>query len=285
MNHRMVSINVATAVDLTGQVAADALPQNHFSGVTGMVDFATGAVLLEGGLSIIVIPSRSIDGKSSRIVPEIEGGSVLIPRSDVYHVVSEYGAVNLFGKNLQERAMAMISLAHPDFRDELLKKAKEAGLIPTERTLNESLYGVYPAHMEESRDFGGITVTFRAAKAGDIRHVQEHFYSMDQSDITNRFFQLRRIFYQDHMESMANIDYVKNMTVVACTGDESFGQIIGIGEYVLESGRNTAEVAFSLLKEWQGKGIALVLIQKLAEAARENGIRGLVAYPRSETRP
>ena len=278
MNHRMVSINVATAVDLTGQVAADALPQNHFSGVTGMVDFATGAVLSEGGLSIIVIPSRSIDGKSSRIVPEIEGGSVLIPRSDVYHVVSEYGAVNLFGKNLQERAMAMISLAHPDFRDELLKKAKEAGLIPTERTLNESLYGVYPAHMEESRDFGGTTVTFRAAKAGDIRHVQEHFYSMDQSDITNRFFQLRRIFYQDHMESMANIDYVKNMTVVACTGDESFGQIIGIGEYVLESGRNTAEVAFSLLKEWQGKGIALVLIQKLAEAARENGITGLVAY-------
>jgi RimJ/RimL family protein N-acetyltransferase len=80
------------------------------------------------------------------------------------------------------------------------------------------------------------------------------------------------------MESMANIDYVKNMTVVACTGDENFGQIIGIGEYVLESGRNTAEVAFSLLKEWQGKGIALVLIQKLAEAARENGITGLVAY-------
>lgn len=278
MNHKMVSINVATAVDLTGQVAADALPQNHFSGVTGMVDFATGAVLAEGGKSIIVIPSRSLDGKTSRIVPELEGGSVLIPRSDVYYVVSEYGAVNLFGKNLQERAMAMISLAHPDFREELLQRAKESGLIARERTLSESLYGVYPAHMEEVCDIAGTKITIRPVKSGDIRHVQEHFYNMDKADITNRFFQIRNIFYQDQMESMASIDYVKNMTIVAYTGEGNFGQIVGIGEYVLETGKNTAEVAFSLLKEWQGKGVAFVIMQKLAEAARENGISGLVAY-------
>ena len=144
-NSRMTAINVATAVDLTGQVAADALPQNHFSGVTGMVDFAASAVHSEGGRSIIVIPSRSSDGKTSRIVPELDSSSVLIPRSDVYYVVSEYGAVNLFGKSLQERAMAMISLAHPDFRDALLERAKDLGLSPgSGRSANRSTASIPP---------------------------------------------------------------------------------------------------------------------------------------------
>jgi acyl-CoA hydrolase/RimJ/RimL family protein N-acetyltransferase len=277
-NPRMVSINVATAMDLTGQVAADALPQNHFSGVTGMVDFVTGAIHAEGGKSIIVIPSRTMDDMKSRIVPELESGAVVIPRSDVYWVVSEYGAANLFGKNLQERAMAMISLAHPDVRDELFQRAKETGLIGLERTLKESLFGVYPAHLEEVCIIDGIKVTIRPVKTVDIRHIQEHFYHMEEKDIESRFFQLRRSFYQDHMEVMSNIDYIKNMTVVAFTGEGNFGEIIGIGEYILESGKDTAEVAFSLAKKWKGKGVGKRILDKLGEAARSNGIAGFVAY-------
>ena len=274
----MVSINVATAMDLTGQVAADALPQNHFSGVTGMVDFVIGANRAADGKSIIVIPSRQRDGKASRIVPELDGGSVVVSGSNVHHVVSEFGAVNLFGKNLQERAIAMISISHPESRDVLLEEAKKRGIVGPERTLSESLYGVYPVHLEEAREYEGVRVTFRPVKITDIRRIQEHFYAMEEQDIQSRFFSQRKSFYEDHMQSRSQIDYIRSMTIVAVTGRETYEKIIGIGEYVQEEGRDIAEVAFSVLKEWQGKGIARILIQKIAEAAVRNGLAGLVAY-------
>ena len=276
-NHKMVAINFARTMDLSGQVYADALPQNHFSGVTGMLDFILGTTMCPGGKSIIVIPARSIDDQTSRIIPKADTGSIVIPKGYVSYVVSEYGMVNLLGKNIEERAMAMISLAHPDFRDELFHTAQESGLIDSNRTLNESLFGVYPARMEETRVYDGQRVTFRPAKPVDDRMIQEHFYNMDEKDVQTRFFSLRRSFYREDMENMIQVDYIKNLTIVAVTGEVGFEKIIGMGMYALEHGA-VAEVAFSTAKEWQGKGIARIILDKLAEAARENGFTSLVAY-------
>jgi acyl-CoA hydrolase/RimJ/RimL family protein N-acetyltransferase len=276
-NHKMVSVNFARTMDLCGQVYADALPQNHFSGVTGMFDFVLGSSMSPGGKSIIVIPARSIDGKTSRIIPKADGGSIVIPKGYVSYVVSEFGMVNLLGKNIEERAMAMISLAHPDFRDGLFHNAQEAGLIDRNRTLNESLFGIYPARMEETRVYDGQRVMFRPAKPVDDRLIQEHFYDMDEKDIQTRFFSMRRSFYREDMESMYQVDYIKNLSIVAVTGEVGFEKIIGLGMYALEQGA-VAEVAFSTSKAWQGKGIAGVILKKIAEAARENGILSLVAY-------
>jgi acyl-CoA hydrolase/ribosomal protein S18 acetylase RimI-like enzyme len=276
-NHKMVAINFARTMDLSGQVYADALPQNHFSGVTGMFDFILGTAMSSGGKSIIVIPARSIDGNTSRIIPKSDGGSIVIPKGYVSYVVSEFGMVNLLGKNIEERAMAMISLAHPDFRDELFHNAQQGGWIDRHRTLNESLFGVYPARMEETRVYANQPVTFRPAKQVDDRLIQEHFYNMDKEDIQTRFFSMRRSFYREDMENMFQVDYIKNLSIVAVTGEVGFEEIIGLGMYALEHGA-VAEVAFSTAKEWQGKGIAGVILDKLAEAARENGITSLVAY-------
>jgi RimJ/RimL family protein N-acetyltransferase len=173
--------------------------------------------------------------------------------------------------------MAMISLAHPDFRDELFQTAQEDGLIDRNRTLNESLFGVYPARMEEARKYDGIKVTFRPAKPVDDRLIQEHFYAMDEKDVQTRFFGMRRSFYREDMEDMFQVDYIKNLSIVAVTGEVGFEKIIGLGMYALEHG-TVAEVAFSVSTEWQGKGIASVLLEKLTEAARENGITSLQAY-------
>jgi len=276
-NNKMVAINFARTMDLSGQVYADALPQNHFSGVTGMFDFILGASMSAGGRSIIVIPARSIDGKTSRIILQAAEGSIVIPKGYVSYVVSEFGMVNLLGKNIEERAMAMISLAHPDFRDQLFHNAQEAGLIDRNRTLHESLFGVYPARMEETRMYDGQPVTFRPAKPVDERLIQEHFYDMDEKDVRTRFFSMRRSFYREDMEKMFQVDYIKNLSIVAVTGEIGFEKIIGLGMYALEHGA-VAEVAFSTAKEWQGKGIAGIILNKLAEAARENGFNSLVAY-------
>ncbi|MGD9332637.1 MAG: GNAT family N-acetyltransferase [Desulfobacterales bacterium] len=276
-HHQMTSICAAQTIDLTGQVLADALPQNHFSGVTGMLDFVMGAHMARGGKSIILVPALGPDGGSSSIITELKTGSVVIPRGHVSYVVSEFGVVNLLGKNMEERAMAMISLAHPDHREALFKQAQEEGLIDRHRSLKESLFGIYPQRMEETRRYDGRKVVYRPTKPTDNRMIQEHFYQMDDKDVEMRFFNLRRHFYRDEMEDMSQVDYVKNLSIVAVTGEIGFERIVGLGGYFLEHG-TTAEVAFSVSKNWQGKGIGSVILLKLAEAARENGISSLTAY-------
>ncbi|MBW1724729.1 MAG: GNAT family N-acetyltransferase, partial [Deltaproteobacteria bacterium] len=283
-HNKMISMNVPMTMDLTGQVAADALSYNYFSGVTGMLDFIRGASRSEGGKSILMFTSTTTNGKTSRIVPMLNDTAIVVPRGDVQYVVTEYGAVNLFGKSLQERAMAMISIAHPDFREELFFEARKMGLLSAERSLSESLHGIYPIKLEETREIAGESITIRPAKPVDERRIQEHFYNLDKDDIYSRFFQARSRFVRDDLESMFHIDYIKNLTLLAVVGEFGFGKVVAVGEYLLDPARNIAEVAFSVSKEWQGRGLGKIIIRKLSEAARENGISGLVAYtlPRNE---
>jgi len=283
-NNKMVSMNVPMAMDLTGQVAADALFYNHFSGITGMLDFIRGTSRAEDGKSILMLTSTSVDGKKSRIVPMLNDTAIVVPRGDVQYVVTEYGAVNLFGKSLQERAMAMISIAHPDFREELFFEARKMGLLGAERTLSESMQGIYPIKLEETREIDGELITIRPAKPVDERRIQEHFYTQDKDDIYSRFFQAKTRFVRDDVESMFQIDYVKNLTLLAVVGEFGFGKVVAVAEYLLDPARNIAEIAFSVSKEWQGKGLGKIMMNKLSEAARENGISGLMAYtlPRNQ---
>ena len=281
---KMVAMNVPMAMDLTGQVAADALSYNHFSGITGMLDFIRGASGSESGKSILMLTSTTADGKKSRIVPMLNDTAIVVPRGDVQDVVTEYGAVNLFGKSLQERAMAMISIAHPDFREELFFEARKMGLLGAERTLSESVQGIYPIKLEETREIDGELITIRPAKPVDERRIQEHFYTQDKDDIYSRFFQARTRFVRGDVESMFQIDYVKNLTILAVVGEFGFGKVVAVGEYLLDPAKNIAEIAFSVSKEWQGKRLGKILMKKLSEAARENGISGLMAYtlPRNQ---
>jgi len=281
-HYKMVSLHVGMAMDLTGQVAADALPSNHFSGVTGMLDFIRGSFQSEGGRSIILLPSTALRGKKSRITPTLFDTAVVVPRGDVHYVATEYGVVNLFGKSIQERAMAMISIAHPDFREELFFEAKNLSLIGHDRTLTPSLHGVYPIHLEETIRMGGQEVTLRPSKPVDERRIQEHFYNLKKSDVVLRFFHEKQSFARDELEDIAQIDYIKNLTIVAVVGEFGFGRVVGIGEYLLDEKRNMAEVAFSVSSEFQGIGLGRRLISKLAEAAKANGIDGLIAYTAPE---
>ncbi len=277
-HNKMTALNVATVMDLTGQVAIDAPAHSHFSGVTGVLDFVRGATLAPRGKSIMLIPSTTQSGKRSRIVPLLDNITVVVPRSDVHYVVSEYGVVNLFGKNIQERAIAMISLAHPDFRDELFFHAKEVGLIGAELTLKETIHAVYPVKWEERFTVAGQEITIRPVKPVDERRIQEHFYNLDMNDIVSRFFHKKKTFVRNDVASMYQIDYIKEMTIVAVIGEFGFGKIIAVGGYIVEPAHNLAEVAFSVSKAWQNRGLSKIIIKKLAEVARENGISGLVAY-------
>jgi acetyl-CoA hydrolase len=127
---RMVSINSALQVDLTGQVCADSIGHRMYSGAGGQVDFIRGASRSEGGLPIIAISSTAKEGTLSRIVPQLEpGAGVVTSRYDVHYVVTEYGAADLYGKTLSQRARALIAIAHPDFRPQLVDAARRLHLV------------------------------------------------------------------------------------------------------------------------------------------------------------
>ena len=276
-HNKMVSMNVAVGVDLAGQVSCEAQVHTHFAGVSGISDFIRGANRSKGGKSIIMLNSTTDDGSESRIVPFMNNTVITVPREDVRYVVTEYGAVNLFGKSTQERALALISIAHPKFRDELLNSAKELGMIGKERHLGESVYGVYPVKLEEVLTIKDQTVTFRPAKLVDERRIQEHFYHLEKKDVVSRFFNERTHFLRDDVEVMSQIDYKRNLTIIALVGEMGFDTVVGIGSYYLEPSTNMAEVAFSVSKDCQSMGFGRVLIRKLAEAARDQGIKGLFA--------
>jgi len=124
-NKRVVAINSAIEIDITGQVCADSIGTYHYSGVGGQMDFMRGAALSDGGKPIIALTSRTAKGVP-RIVPLLKSGAgVVTTRAHVHYVVTEYGAVFLFGKNLRERAKALISIAHPDDREALERAAAE----------------------------------------------------------------------------------------------------------------------------------------------------------------
>jgi acetyl-CoA hydrolase len=129
-NDKMVAINSAIAVDITGQVCADSMGRSIYSGFGGQVDFIRGATRSRGGKPIIALPSTAKNGKVSRIVDVLEPGSgVVTSRADVHYVVTEYGVANLYGKSLRERAQALVACAHPDFRDELRSAARKRRLL------------------------------------------------------------------------------------------------------------------------------------------------------------
>jgi acyl-CoA hydrolase/GNAT superfamily N-acetyltransferase len=277
-HHKMVSLNTAMAVDLTGQVAIDALPYYNFTGVSGMMDFIRGSIDSEGGKAILMLPSTTLDGRASRIVPSLEDIAVVVPRGDVHYVATEFGMVNLFGKSFQERAMALISIAHPDFKEDLFFQAKELELLGPERRLTESLFGTYPAKLEEALRIGSQKIILRPARLVDERMIQEHFYTMEKSDIFSRFLHEKLFFPRKDVAVMVQTDYIRDLPIVAVIGDFGFEKVIAIGAYFLDPAKNMAELAFSVLKEWQGLGLSSAILKMLTKAARGNGLSGLLAY-------
>ncbi len=129
-NNKMIAVNATLEVDLFGQCVSESFGYKHYSGSGGQLDFIRGAVKSPGGKAILALPSTAQADTISRIVPCLSrGAAVTVPRNDTDYIVTEYGAVRLRAKSQRERALALISVAHPNFRDELRFEAQKMNLI------------------------------------------------------------------------------------------------------------------------------------------------------------
>jgi acyl-CoA hydrolase len=149
----MTAINSALEIDLTGQASAESLGKTFFSGIGGQADFMRGAVLARNGKTILALPSTANNETVSRIVPFLrEGAGVTLNRGDIHYVVTEYGIAYLHGKNVRERAMALIAIAHPKFRPWLIQEAKKLNLIYKDQAFIPGKRGEYPEDIGDLQD-------------------------------------------------------------------------------------------------------------------------------------
>lgn len=273
-NNQLVSVTQAFAVDLTGQVCADQFQGEFYSGVSTQPDFLRGAANSPGGKPIICLASTTDDGQESRIRPLLRmGEGVTVARSDVHYVITEYGCAYLFGKSIRERALALIEIAHPEFRPWLLEEAKRLGYVRPDQTLRSRV--AYPVREErETQLKNGVNILIRPSKASDINGLQDFFYRLSTEDIYTRFFQDLKFLPTSVAEHLCNVDYETEMACVAVTGQRENEMIIGSACYFVNPTSNLAEAAYMIHPGWQGLGLGGILQQWLIEYARVRGLRG-----------
>jgi acyl-CoA hydrolase/GNAT superfamily N-acetyltransferase len=278
-NDRMISINSALQIDLTGQVCADSIGTRFYSGIGGQVDFIRGAARSKDGRSILALKSTAKDGTVSRIVPVLaEGAGVVTTRGDVHTVVTEYGVAELKGRTVRERARALISVAHPDFRGELLAAAKARSFVPMDQVPWPEGGLPYPAELESTERFKDLEVRFRPIRPSDERALRDFFYSHSAETVYQRYHAPVKVLMPKQIQELCTIDYDQHMALAGFVRDGEGERLVAVGRYVLDRATNLAELAFTVHDELQGRGIGTWLFERLRGIARGRGIEGFIAY-------
>jgi RimJ/RimL family protein N-acetyltransferase len=273
---RLVSVTQAFSIDLTGQVCTESVGGTLYGGVSTGPAFHRGALASPGGLAVICLASRGLDGAPAIRAELGRDEPVTIPRSDVHWVVTEYGTTYLFGRSLAERAVALIEIAHPHDRDSLLKEAEARGLVLPGQLLRSR--GAYP--VGEERDLtlrDGREVRVRPTRTTDAHAMQELFFRLTEDDIRGRFFQQLGSLTDSAAQHLSSVSYDDEMAFAAVVGPLERERIVGTGCYYVDASSGLADVAYMVDPEWQGSGLGTLLHERLVEYARASGVRGFTA--------
>lgn len=275
----MTAINSALEIDLTGQASAESIGHTFYSGIGGQADFMRGAVLSEHGKTILTIPSTADNGKVSRIMPFLkEGAGVTLNRGDIHYVVTEYGIAYLHGKNIRERAMELIAIAHPKFRPELIKGAKERNLIYKDQAFIAGKGGEYPSDIETHRIAkAGLKILLRPVKISDEPLLKKFFYSLSNDSMYKRFISTRKDMPHERLQDFAVIDYRKEMFLLATKQEYEHELILGLGQYWIDKETHTGDIAFVVLDNYHRQGIGEELLTYLTLLAKKQGLLGFTA--------
>jgi len=281
---KMAAINAALAVDLTGQVAADTLMGRFFSGIGGQVDFIRGAARSRGGKPIIAMRSTAKNGSVSRIVPALEAGAgVVTSRGDVHFIATEYGVVDLWGKNIRQRALALIEIAHPDHRADLLSTAKQRKYVFPDQIVVQAAYPWGEARQEKLPE--GTTVLVRPARISDEDALQDLFYRLSDESTYRRFMTHKREHPHEEMLELVNLDYEHNMALVVSRVENDCEEIIGVARYDVDPATRMADIALVVRDEQQNHGIGTLLMRRMVEIGKARGFAGFSANVLAQNKP
>ena len=279
-HNRMTAINSALEIDLSGQASAESLGSVFYSGIGGQANFMRGAVLAPEGKNILAMQSTTRDDEASRIVPALkEGAGVTLTRGDLHYVVTEYGIAYLHGKNIRERAMSLIAIAHPKFRPWLIEEAKKRALIYPDQAFLPGEKGEYPEHLESFRTTKqGVQILLRPVKISDEPLIKDFHYSLSDKSIYRRFLSIRR--HLPHTELQKHfviIDYTREMAILAISSSHGQDLVAGLAQYCIGENSLSAELSIVVRDDFQSKGIGFELLSYLVSVAKSQGLHTFTA--------
>jgi acetoin utilization deacetylase AcuC-like enzyme/acyl-CoA hydrolase/GNAT superfamily N-acetyltransferase len=277
-NDNMVSVHSIQEIELTGLARADTQEISTLRSLPSSADFINGAMRSKGGFSILALPSTTLDGTRSRIVGLSSGGGVAFPRSRIHYVVTEYGVVNLYGLSIRERAIALISIAHPKVRRHLLDEAIRLRYVGRDQPLPPEHGCVYPHHYEKSQTFkGGVDIFFRPVQPSDARRLQHMFYRLSPESIRMRYHGTIKTMTDLMAQKLASIDYSRDTTIVGLVGPRFNPRIVAEGRCMYNPANNMGEFDITVDEEYRGLGVGTFLADRLNRIAYSRGLSGVYA--------
>ena len=277
-NPRFVAIISARSADITGRIALHTGLGNVASGPAEVLAFLNGAQISVGGYTIFGLPSRSNKGMAN-IITSIEGLKNRVDfRAAVGYVVTEVGVADLKGLTLRERAQALIEIAHPDDRAELIAAAKRENILYRDQIYLAESARCFPSHINECHQFKrGIEIRFRPIKPSDEEEMRRLFYRFSDESVYYRYFSSLKAMPHTRMQTYVNVDWNDVMSIVGIVGKSEQGAIVAEARYLVEPNGQWAEVAFVVDESYQNIGISTYLFNLLVRLANERGIKGFWA--------
>ncbi len=279
-HERMTALNSALEVDLTGQASSESLGNLFYSGIGGQANFMRGAVLAPQGKNILALQSTTSNDEGSRIVPALkEGSGTTLTRGDLHYVVTEFGIAYLHGKNIRDRAMSLIAIAHPEFRPWLIEEAKKRKLIYQDQAFFPGEKGHYPEHLETYRTTGrGLEILLRPVKISDESLIKDFFYALSDKSLYSRFLSVRRqLTHEELQKQFLAVDYTRQMSIVAVRQEGSREIIAGMAQYCMGECDLSAEISIMVRDDCQKKGVGFELLSYLTLVAKNSGLHTLTA--------
>jgi len=277
-NRNMMSIFSIQEMELSGLARVGADSAGEFHSYPSSTDFIDGTRRSDNGLIIMALPSITPDGKRSRIVAESYGRGVFFNRAKVNIVVTEYGSVNLHGLSLRERAIALISIAHPRFRKQLLEEAKRFNYVDENQIIAPEEGCIYPHHYEFQHTFSkGLKVFFRPVKPSDARQLQRMFYTLSEESIRMRYHGMIKTLTNEVAQELANIDYSTDMAIIGLHGPPGNRKIVAEGRFMYNPSNNMGEFDMLVAEDYRGHGVGTFLANYLKKIAYSKGLSGLYA--------
>lgn len=277
-NDRVMAILPARKVDLTGNVALHMGKGNFTAGPGAVQELFMGAALSRNGRTVFALPSRNRQGEANIVVSVDRMPYQFSNRESLDIVVTEYGVAYLMGRTLRQRAQALIDVAHPDDRAELIQQAKNAKMIYADQIYFADSGHLYPEKVACTHSFkDGLSVRFRAIKPSDEDEMRCLFYRFSDQAVYYRYFSPIKAMPHKKMQEYVTVDYRRIMSVVGVIEENGTEKIIAEARYVRSHDRSYADTAFIVDEAYQGKGIASFLFELLVKIAREEGIEGFTA--------
>ena len=276
----LIGIMNVKKIDISGESVIFHSGDNLLTGYESKLNFAVGATMTRRGKAIVALNSVDTEGNSN-IVIKFDGqtGNTHSTLGVVKYIVTEYGVANLFGKSIRERALAMIDIAHPDHREDLLKQAKALNYVYADQIYVARHAANYPALLETRKSLrGGLEIKVRPIKPSDEDKMRRLFYNFSDESKYCRYFAPKPVMPHKEMQAYVNIDYDKVLSVVAIAEKGQNERIIAEARYAYDKGAGVYEIAFIVDEDFQGKGVATFLFRYLIKIARDRGIQWFVAY-------